>query len=190
MTRARRIFPNRVLADDRRNSAMHEAAHYVIAGAVGVRHRGAWITQVSNGTNAVGERSFVGSFIYPTGAMDRLSSVRRMMIGIAGGVGESLWRDADMLHPFWVEEVLDVGSVSDTDWDLIGVVPDYSNSKLVRAGDRVLDLLQDGLHVAWRDAARALMRTGEIWSADGPLMRRMRDAASVRIRATEDLRVA
>jgi hypothetical protein len=104
-----------------------------------------------------------------------MSRIRRMMFGIAGSVGEWLWREGSGAV-LWIEEL--EALVSDTDWDTIGLVPGCFNPKLARAGHNVLGLLRGRLYAEWCDVARQLMQTGEVWSADGPRMRRMREAAT------------
>jgi hypothetical protein len=155
-----KLLGSRLLAWDRRNTAMRLAAHYVIGRSVGLSVIGLRMRQINDG-HIFNECSFVGQYIIQRGDEQRLSHLRRMMVAVAGGVGKLLWRDGTVCVEdcLWLSDELSEG-----DWHLAGVSPtDYPN-KLVFAGYRVLDLLEGKLHKEWCDAARILMRRGRLWS--------------------------
>jgi hypothetical protein len=70
--------------------------------------------------------------------------------------------------------------MSATDWGSTDAVSSDYPTKLVRAGYQVVDLLQCKLHAEWIDAARILMRTGEVWPAGGADAVRTRQNYTVR----------
>jgi hypothetical protein len=122
-------------AFERRNAAIHEAGHAVIARHVGVHVEWAEIWRKDPADE--GEKAWIGRcrFYRPR----PVSRARRAMIAVAGAIAEHVWRgEADFLRNegewAWDEEAI----MSPTDWDLTGCAPGEPDAVLMRAVDKAL----------------------------------------------------
>ncbi len=97
---------------------------------------------------------------------DRLSRIRQMMIGVAGGFAQEVWRGRFHQNYVHVSDCLYMDDfMSATDWSSCGASPDEWPLKLARAAERVVALLQSQLRQEWLRASRTLMRDGVLLSA-------------------------
>jgi hypothetical protein len=142
----------RVEARDRRLSAIHEAAHVVIARHVGMP-AAAWIYRWPT-DDPMREKTWGGKTILG----GKPSRPQRAMISVAGAVAEYVWdSELDFLRDegelvWWEPEIM-----SDTDWRLAGCAPGEPNAKFMGAVDKVIDLLAGPLRADLYAEARRLI---------------------------------
>jgi hypothetical protein len=114
----------RILARDRRQAAVHEAGHVVVARRLGLRISSAWIV-LNEGEAAADELTWSGRVqIESVHGVDQLS---RRMVGVAGAVAEYLWRGR------WIEDFFPEGNMSESDWHLAGCNPDEPDDAIMDA---------------------------------------------------------
>jgi hypothetical protein len=158
--------PRRIEALDRRVAAVHEAGHYVVARHFGLRSAAAWIVRQADVVDPLADKLWIGSASYSSAERNRLSTRRAMMYGVAGAVAEEAWDlRGDPEGCDWSDawDFLQVGGMSDTDWNTVYSDPSCITPKLVRAVEDVRMLLQPDTGLLWGPlctAARALMRDG------------------------------
>jgi hypothetical protein len=141
----------RAEARDRRQSAMHEAGHLVVALHFGVpAHAEIWRI----GDPTLDERSWTGQtqmcrYEVRSDRRGRLRSRRirvtpatKRKIGVAGIIAEAVWQD-DLTSP---EDLLcDPAAMSPTDWKMAGGAPDEDVGwRIIRAAEEVFGLLARG----------------------------------------------
>jgi hypothetical protein len=130
-----------------------------------VRQVGAWVGYL--GVGDAKTLSWGGQTIFGLRELDRLSHIRRMIIGVAGALAEQVWCNRFNEHRIDVADCLDMdGFMSPTDWDVCGVSVDEWPPKLALAGGRVIDLLTGELRSEWLRVSRVLMHDGILVSAD------------------------
>jgi hypothetical protein len=112
----------RIAARDRRNAAVHEAGHIVVARWARAGVASAWIIQ--NDGLAADEKAWAGRVQIIS--VSDVNPHRRRMIGVAGAVAEHLWCDG------WIEDFWPDG-MSDSDWRLAGCGPDEYDDALWHA---------------------------------------------------------
>lgn len=154
----------RILATDRRKSAVHEAGHYVVARWAGVRQVGAWIGR-SKETDLTCNRSWTGQIVWNSGRLESISDRRRMMIAVAGAFATVVWE-----HHFDPDDTLyleypgialgDPFFMSPSDWRLADHDPGDCSRRLERAAESVVELLQGELWQPLLAASRSLIRNG------------------------------
>ena len=106
----------RVSARDRRDAAMHEAGHIVMARLFGLRDVfGHIYPRWEVGPN---ETSWSGETNYQ--AMRQLRPLERRMIAFAGAIAEYSWRREDIGPLFWEPNL---SPMSPSDWHLAQCVP-------------------------------------------------------------------
>lgn len=150
----------RIVAYERRNAAMHEAAHFSVVCWTGVRHVGAWIAPVADCDPHL-DRTYTGQTVFGSD-YHKLSEIRRFMIGVAGAMGECLWRDGP--DPCISDILTYYDLMSSTDWPE-GCSSDEYPAKLERAGEKVVELLNGALRQPWLSAARSLIVHGEVYTS-------------------------
>jgi hypothetical protein len=140
------VINARILAKDRRNAAVHEAGHIVIAEHQGIYPEGAYITPNLDGNKF--DTFWTGRVFYL--GIEEIPKRKRMMIACAGALSEDIWRnpydDFDYkLYEDWTEVM------SPTDWELSGCNPDSSGlddpkSPFFKAAHETFKLLKGPLH--------------------------------------------
>ena len=153
--------PARILAHDRRKSAVHEAGHYVIGRHFGLKSGDAWISPT--GADPRGdEQTWIGQHRVRREELDRLSDIRRMMLGVSGLVAERRWEEAVNDPSDWptdLYEALEEPEImSWSDWKMALHEPGHPTRKLIRAAERVEALLAGPLWLDLCLAARSLIR--------------------------------
>jgi hypothetical protein len=151
------------LATDRRNCTMHEGSHFVIARHAGLKSINAWIAQINDGHD-IGLISFTGQVGIDKQQHVKLSGIRRSMIGVAGAIGEAMWRNR---FDGWEVDPVDILSgdqMSATDWEMCDCTSETWGGKQIQAADRVIDLLCGDLHQEWLQTARLLMIEEELYT--------------------------
>ncbi len=117
-------------------------------------------------TDLMAEKLWVGFTSISWAELNRLSTRRAMMYGVAGAVAEEAWslrhgsEECDWLDP---SDPLAVGGMSETDWATARSTPCRVTPKLMRAVEDVQTLLQPGAGPLWcplYTVARALIRNG------------------------------
>jgi hypothetical protein len=152
--RPSRLSPARIEARDRRNAAIHEAGHVVMARHVGVHVE--WAEIWPNDHADEGEKAWIGRcrFHRPR----PVSQARMAMIAVAGTIAEHVWDDdCDFLRAEsewpWEEESI----MSPSDWLLAGVDPGSPTPDFMRAVRKVIDLLTGPLKPELYATARRLI---------------------------------
>jgi hypothetical protein len=143
----------RAVARDRRHSAVHEAAHFVIARWSGLRFAEAWIYPVEDA--APGDPAWRGQCQFVGRDRRRLSDFRNCMIAVEGSAGECVWDAGDSGDDdafFFMFE-----RMSETDCEDLGLNPGDETPRLNRAADKVITLLRGELRAEWLAAARRLI---------------------------------
>lgn len=115
----------RIAARDRRNAAVHEAGHLVVARWAGAEIASAWI--IPNDGLAADEKAW-GGRVQICGRI--VDPHRRRMVGVAGAIAEHLWRDG------WIEDFWPDG-MCDADWQFAGYELDQPDDAFWRAVDSV-----------------------------------------------------
>ncbi|MCK8788254.1 hypothetical protein M0638_28285 [Roseomonas sp. NAR14] len=166
----RPLKAHRLMANDRRRSAVHEAGHYVVAHHVGLRNVRAQIFRRSE-RNVLEEPTWGGNCGVPWMPLSRLSDRRRIMFSVAGAVAEQAWDDyrgRERLDELCFEDLLiEPDAMSATDWDGCGCLPGEPNLKLVRCAEQVAELLTPHGGALWPlllQTSRSLIRNGWITS--------------------------
>jgi hypothetical protein len=152
--RPSRFSPARIEALDRRNAAVHEAGHKVIARHVGVTAFNAEIWR--NHDAGKDGRTWLGNIRVERSP--RISRLRMAMVAVAGAIAEYVWSgEADFLENegelAWHEEAI----MSPTDWDMAACAPGEPNAAFMRAVDKVLVLLRDPLRAELYASSRSLI---------------------------------
>ena len=149
------MMPSQIYARDRRMAAVHEAGHCLIAQRYGGQPD-AWIDRNPDIIDPyAGSSTWIGQTGMFWGRL-KLSDYRRMQIGVAGCVAETVWRDRDRCFDWW-SDFTDVAAMSPSDWALTGHQPVEPTRKLVRAANEVASLLTTELWVPLCQMARELI---------------------------------
>ncbi len=148
----------RILAYERRQVAIHEAGHYVIAEHVGVRRHAAWI--FPTGYDAHGPMKTYLGRNYAPGWYGRASRRREMMVGVAGAAAEAVWRARRAGDDYPFLDLGDTDVMSDGDWRLVHAASEISDRDVEKAAEIVICLLGGRLWVPLCAAARELIRSG------------------------------
>jgi hypothetical protein len=133
-------------ARDRRDAAVHEAAHLVVARQIqqeeGISRPAmrACIYRV-NGTTSRG-RTWNGTFKFFPFDMPPL---KKAMIGVAGVVAVTLWRRGRLQELHWD----DPNTMSREDWDICGCEPGQAMPELPQAILEVSALLKRDTGLLW-----------------------------------------
>ena len=137
----------KTLVRDRRQAAVHEAGHVVVAGLLGYNPVSAWIC-LTDSANLLFEKGWCGRVqFWLHGASDH----DRRMIGVAGEVATIHWNEDFVEDCFWESDL------SESDWDLTGCTPDEPDKRLFDAVREVSVLLaRNGPH--WPSLARTARR--------------------------------
>jgi hypothetical protein len=161
-----------IVACDRRNSAVHEAGHFVVGQHFGIRNHFAMIgPNRKPGTVLLTERSWTGQYGAHRKYLNRLSQRRRMILGLSGALAEEVWLNRSKDNDEWCwlgwleDMLLDENFMSPTDWDLVGEIPGNWSRALVRAAEETVRLLQGPLWQPLVTTARALIRKGSVATA-------------------------
>jgi hypothetical protein len=153
---------SRIQAYDRRQAAIHEAAHEVVAEHYGIRPSRSWIGPSPG--NLISEKTWIGQNCFDWEQLFVLRPKHRAMIGIAGAIAENAWlsrRDPNAGRA--LEDLLDsCDSMSPTDWSFTGCEPGNATGRLVRYAYELEDLLRHRLWGSLLSTARHLIVFGEI----------------------------
>jgi len=176
--------PARVEALDRREAAVHEAGHVVIARHVGADVLWAYITRTSN--PGPDEKTWIGQ-----ARIERLEGRRRVMIGVAGAVAEYVWNgERDDLRD--EEGWWDTAIMSPTDWLDAGVGPGDEPFGITRGPgaaaffrtiNKVIHLLEGPLRAELFATSRRLIVASRWTTSRAPRRHRHRDRQGARANA-------
>jgi hypothetical protein len=137
----------RIKARDRRQAAVHEAGHYVVAWHFRIPVS-TWITP-NDTSDPRATRTWLGRAQIQLVGKRRLSAIRQAMIGVAGAVAEDVWesrtRPGEFLDVNLFLDVLEPASMSPTDWEMTGCQPGEPNPKFCRAVEQTWELLDGEL---------------------------------------------
>ena len=145
-----RMTQKRILAWDRRNAAVHEAGHHVMAQLCGIEPVAAWIEPTE--TPRKNEKLWIGHFQSKTPSRSSPRSIPRLtritkLVAVAGSVAEYCWRGEEVDPDYWwmFPEIM-----SPADWREAGCNPGQPDDACFRAIDRAGELLsRNGL--LWDD---------------------------------------
>lgn len=144
-------------ARDRRDAAIHEAAHIVISEHFGINVVRAAIWP-SPRQDALLERTWSGQIKFIAGSECRPEVWRA--IGIAGVVAEDLWfeREEDAVEGhYWDFRVDTADAMSASDWHLCRAKPEVDADALCEAATKVAELLRGALWGKLIETARQLI---------------------------------
>jgi len=141
----RPVSSKRVMAQDRRLAAVHEAGHVVVAAHFGLSAARARIWRADapmpDGRAWIGRVQFRG--------LDVLSSLERRMLGCAGAAAELCWQHEDIHPDYWIE----ADRMSESDWRLAGCELGEPDDVCIEAIEELQHLLaEDG--PLWSDLLR------------------------------------
>jgi hypothetical protein len=127
----------RSLVRDRRQAAVHEAGHVVIAALLGYNPTSAWIC-LAGSLDLLSEKCWFGRVQF---CLHGASDHDRRMIGVAGEVATIHWNGG------FVEDCIWDSDLSESDWRLTGCTPGEPDKKFFDAVSEVSVLLaRNGPH--------------------------------------------
>jgi hypothetical protein len=144
----------RIIARDRRMSAIHEAGHVVVARMLGVPVWNARIfPNADHSGDLISEKLWLGrlesnAWAYPTR--------QRQMIGVAGAVAEICWQGEPVYSEYWWEPKI----MSASDWKVVDCPPGEPDQACCDAIEEVAALLERDTGPLWPSlirTARALI---------------------------------
>lgn len=152
----------RIIAHDRRRTAMHEAAHALIASYLGYRAE-AWIYR-NEVEDLLASKAWLGHMSFYN-APEAPGHPHLRMIAVAGMVAEFLWESSDnedCTDPgFWADLMLDPDCMSAADWRLSDCDPGEPDDDLPDVIVHVADLLAGDLWPSLTRMSRILMSDTE-----------------------------
>lgn len=152
----------RIIAHDRRRTAMHEAAHALIASYLGYRAE-AWIYR-NEIEDLLASKAWLGHMSFYD-IPDEPGHLHRRMVAVAGMVAEHLWENRAYCDytdtGFWIDVMLDRDCMSPADWRLANCEPGEPDHDLPEVMVHVADLLAGDLWPSLTRMSRILMSDTE-----------------------------
>lgn len=152
----------RIQARDRRQTAIHEAGHALVAISLGYRAE-AWI-YLNEVDDLMAFKSWLGHMSFYD-IPDEPGHLHRRMVAVAGMVAEHLWGNCAYCDytdtGFWIDVMLDRDCMSPADWRLANCEPGEPDDDLPEVIVRTVDLIGRDLWPQLTGMARQLMREPE-----------------------------
>ena len=123
----------RLEAIDRRQTAVHEAGHVVIARELQIPHMGATLLCCPD-SDPTEEGRWSG---FTKAQLDGLPRPKKAMFGVAGRVAEACWQRRALEEIYWEDPDI----MSPSDWEAVACEPGGPNDCLEEAAKQVFDLL-------------------------------------------------